>query len=64
MKDIAKFFNCGSVYLNRESYVYRVVSLSNIIEKIIPFFQNNPIHGVKYQDFQDFVRVAELMKEK
>jgi hypothetical protein len=63
MKDIAKFFNCGSVYLNRESYVYRVVSLSNIIEKIIPFFQNNPIHGVKYQDFQDFVRVAELMKE-
>lgn len=63
MKDIAKFFNCGSVYLNRESYVYRVVSLSNIIEKIIPFFKNYPIHGVKSQDFQDFVRVAELMKE-
>jgi hypothetical protein len=63
MKDIAKFFNCGSVYLNRESYVYRVVSLSNIIEKIIPFFKNNLIHGVKYQDFQDFVKVAELMKE-
>lgn len=63
MKDIAKFFNCGSVYLNRETYVYRVVSLSNIIEKIIPFYQNNLIHGVKNQDFQDFVRIAELMKD-
>ena len=53
MKDIAKFFNWVRIP-KPESYVYRVVSLSNIIEKIIPFFQNNPIHGVKYQDFQDF----------
>ena len=63
MKDIANFFNCGSVYLNRETYVYRVVSLSNILEKIIPFYQKYPIQGVKAKDFVDFVKVAELMKE-
>lgn len=63
MKDIAEFFNCGSVYLNRETYVYRVVSLSNILNKIIPFYQKYPIHGVKAKDFLDFVKVVELMKD-
>ena len=63
MKDIAKFFGCGSVYLNREAYVYRVVGLSNIVEKIIPFFINYPILGIKALDFQDFIEVAELLKE-
>ena len=63
MKDIAEFFNCGSVYLNRETYVYRVVSLSNILDKIIPFYQKYSIQGVKAKDFDDFVKVAELMKE-
>lgn len=63
MKDIAKYFNCGSVYLNRETYVYRVVSLSNILDKILPFYTKYPIHEVKAKNFEDFVKVDELMKE-
>lgn len=64
IRNIAEFFNCGSVYLNRDTYVYRVLKLSDIVEKIIPFFQKYLVLGVKSQDFQDFIKVAELMKAK
>jgi len=32
--------------------------------KIIPFFSKYPIEGVKAKDFDDFCKVAELMKSK
>ena len=37
---------------------------SDVINKIIPFFHNYPLLGVKYMDYQDFVKVANIMKEK
>ena len=37
---------------------------SYIIEKIIPFFNKYPILGVKYLDFLDFCKVAQIMKNK
>lgn len=31
---------------------------------MIPFFFKYPIAGIKYLDFQDFCKVANIMKEK
>jgi hypothetical protein len=36
---------------------------SDIQEKIIPFFKNYPIQGVKSLDFKDFCLVSEILKE-
>lgn len=36
----------------------------DVLEIIIPFFNKYPIHGAKSKDFQDFCKVAELMKNK
>ena len=33
-------------------------------DKVIPFFSKYKIQGVKYLDYLDFVKVAELMKNK
>jgi hypothetical protein len=33
-------------------------------EKIIPFFRKNKVLGVKLQDFEDWCKVAELIKNK
>jgi len=35
-----------------------------IVNKIIPFFNEYPILGVKSLDFADFKKVAELMETK
>jgi hypothetical protein len=32
--------------------------------KVIPFFQRVPLHGLKYKNFTDFCKVADIMKEK
>lgn len=65
MNNIAEYFDCGSVYLNRDTFVYRVLRFSDLFEKIIPFYQKYSVlvKCVKSRDFQDFVKVAGLIKE-
>lgn len=41
-----------------------VSRLSDLTEKIIPFFAKYPVIGMKKENFEDFCKVAELMKEK
>lgn len=39
-----------------------ISKLSDIVEKIIPFFEKYPIQGKKALDFEDFKKVVEIMK--
>lgn len=62
--NLIEYFNCGSVIRNKDAIDYYTKKFSDIIEKIIPFFNKYPILGVKYLDFLGFLEVANLMKEK
>ena len=65
IKAIINYLDCGKIYVkNIEVFSYRVVKFSDLENKIIPFFLKYKIEGVKYKDFQDFCKVAELMKNK
>ena len=59
-----KYFGCGSYYpySSRNSGEFKVSTFSDVFNKIIPFFQEYPIMGVKALGFADFCKVAELMK--
>jgi len=74
---ISKYFN--SLYLNsnevnKEISVYcneskniallQIKSTLDINKKVIPFFTEYPILGIKSLDFEDFKKVAELVKNK
>jgi predicted GTPase len=50
--------------LNYNHVNFIVKQFSDITEKIIPFFDKYKIVGIKSQDYQDFKKVAELMKNK
>lgn len=41
-----------------------VTKLSDLDGKIIPFFKKYPLHGKKGLDFEDFCKIAALMKDK
>jgi len=56
--------NCGNVSKDRESFVLKVSKFHDIVNKIIPFYQENKVVGVKEKDFADLIKVAELMKNK
>ena len=66
MVNISKYLDCGTIVRqNLEDAVYvKVTKFSDILEKVIPFFQKNLIQGVKNEDFLDFCKVAELIKNK
>lgn len=63
MRSLIEFFGGGNLYKNGEAFDYQVTKFSDINEKIIPFFINYPILGVKAKDFSDFCHVAEIIKE-
>lgn len=65
MKDLVKHFSCGNYYprSTRNSGEFKTSTFSDVLNKIIPFFEKYPIVGVKYLDYLDFCQVAELMKE-
>jgi len=64
MNSFINYFNCGNVYKFKQACDYKVVKISDIQEKIINFFKNYPILGVKSKDFEDFCLVSELLKKK
>jgi hypothetical protein len=61
MRSLMEYFDCGNLYKDREVFHYRVGKFSDIENKIIPFFKEYPLQGVKANDFADFCKVAELM---
>ena len=64
MKSFIYYLNCGTFNKNKDVCVFRVTKFVDIINKIIPLFNNNLILGVKGEDFNDFCKVAEMMKNK
>lgn len=43
---------------------FKCQSFKDNYEKILPFFNKYPILGVKAQDFEDWKKVAEMIKSK
>lgn len=63
IESLVEYLNCGKVYKARGVVNFVERRFSHITEKIIPFFDKYPLIGVKSKDFDDFKKVALLMKE-
>lgn len=57
------YFECGSTYKDGNCTDFIVANISDINEKIIPFFKKYSILGRKSEDFTDFCRVAEFISD-
>ena len=64
MKNFISYFQAGRYYNIGDALDFRVTKLSDIADKIIPFFDKYPIIGIKAQDFSDFKQAVELIKNK
>jgi len=63
LNEIINSLDCGIIEKpttrpNTTNFV--VYKFNDICEKIIPFFNNNPLQGIKSLDFQDFCRVVNI----
>lgn len=71
LEAIKKFFGCGSIVLNKRYdnhnehlYRYCVRSISELNEKIIPFFDRFHLLTFKRNDFVLFKKVVKMMVKK
>ena len=68
LKDLQKFFKVGGIYINRrhdnhkeDLYRYSVSKRSDLMDVIIPFFQQNKLRTSKENDFNLFVKCMKLI---
>ena len=71
LKLFESYFGCGKVFVNKRydnhhEHVYRycVRSVSDLHEKIVPFFQKNPLQTAKQKDFELFAEIIEILNAK
>jgi hypothetical protein len=71
LEDLATFFGCGKVYVNRrhdnhreDLYRYYVGRFAHLRDVIIPFFQENRLRTSKRENFEKFVQIVRLMEER
>lgn len=62
--NLKNYFNCGFVSFSNNSGVFVVVKIEDIVNVIIPHFEKYLLPGIKHNDFLDFCKIAELVKQK
>jgi hypothetical protein len=63
---IKKVLGCGNIikYSTKNIIVLKISNFKNTYYKMIPLFYKYNIKGIKFNDFQDFCKVAELINKK
>ncbi len=71
LEDLARFFGCGKVYVNRrhdnhreDIYRYCVTRFADLRDVIVPFFQEHQMRTSKSENFEKFTTVLRLMEER
>jgi len=70
LEELIEFFGCGTVIENnrRDNHRYRLMRYSverrsDLIDLIIPFFEDHPLRTAKQKDFESFCAVISMMRE-
>ena len=66
MESLVTFFGCGRIVqdLNYSRVNFIVSKFSDIIDKVLPFFNQYPVIGIKNENFKDWSIAAEIMKNQ
>lgn len=64
LEGISTYLGCGKCSLRKEAGDFKVVSVTDIIKKIIPFFTEYQLQGAKLLNYNDLCAAAEIMKVK
>lgn len=65
LRQIKDYFNCGGIrYSSKDGlFKYEVRDLTDIVDKIIPFFKTYQLETTKKNDFKTFAEVCKSMKQ-
>jgi len=60
---LQQYFRCGTIRPDRsdKTLKYEVRSVEELVERVIPHFQETPLLSAKQRDFQLFAKICKLM---
>ena len=64
MEKLIEYFQAGKIYKysgGKSAVSLSIVDFSDITNKIVPFFNLNPVIGVKLYDYLDWCKIQSLM---
>lgn len=61
LNKLISFFSCGNVSISGEKGLYYVSSKIDLIEKIIPFFEENKLQTIKQYSFLNFKKILNIV---
>jgi LAGLIDADG DNA endonuclease family protein len=71
LHELKRFFGCGTVRINRRhdnhrEHLYRfcVWALGDQVNRIVPFFEGNPLRTAKADEFRKFATIVRMMEKK
>ena len=66
LESFVQFFGCGSFYIREKSDmgIFTVKKFEEIFNILIPFFEQYPVLGAKFKDFEYFKEASLLIKSK
>lgn len=64
MRSLIEYLGCGKIYKRDKLVDFIIGKFNDLSEKLIPFFKNHPILGVKLLDYLDFMQAIEIIKNK
>lgn len=66
ISSLTRVFKCGNIVISNNNSIieFRVSSLKDIMEKIIPFLNKYPLYGAKRLEYEDFCKVVSMMNSK
>ena len=58
------YFRCGSIRYSKKdrTYKFEVRRIDDLVKIVIPHFETYPLHGIKQNDFLNFVEICKMMK--
>lgn len=67
LKRIIDSMGCGTIVKpsgDRDRYTISVANISDLVNIVIPLFENYPLYGAKHKDFLDFCKGVYIIKDK
>ncbi len=66
LESFSQVFGCGSFSIKEKTAIgtFAVTNFNNIVDNIIPFFEEYPILGAKAEEFKDFKEASVLIQSK
>ncbi len=63
LKEIQKIFKCGSITYSKNTVRFQVSNITDLFDRVVPFFNKNKMFGKKSKDFEMWSKAIAILNK-